>query len=187
MIEVELAEEIQQKKKLNVEAANTKTEIVIDKVDSALALIDEVETSFTSQLLPGSSVTGFGGATLSNIPGTAAFNLEKTVDTIKANLGFQELTNMRASSPTGGALGQVSERELGFLQSVVASLELGQDSEQLVSNLKKVKQHMLNWKKAVEDDFNSSKPSDNNSTDDSTVRRIKLDATGKVVSDTGAQ
>ena len=45
---------------------------------------------------------------------------------------------MRAASPTGGALGQVSERELGFLQSVIGSLEQSQGREQFLENLGRV-------------------------------------------------
>ena len=42
---------------------------------------------------------------------------------------------MRDASPTGGALGQVSERELGFLQSVFGSLDQSQTAEELQYNL----------------------------------------------------
>ena len=38
---------------------------------------------------------------------------------------------MRDASPTGGALGQVSERELGYLQSVLGSLEQSQTADEL--------------------------------------------------------
>ena len=42
---------------------------------------------------------------------------------------------MRDNSPTGGALGQVSEWELVLLQSVLGSLEQAQTKEQFVYNL----------------------------------------------------
>ena len=42
---------------------------------------------------------------------------------------------MRDASPTGGALGQVSERELGFLQSVFGSLDQSQSAEELAYNI----------------------------------------------------
>ena len=63
-------------------------------------------------------------------------NLRSTVDTIKANLGFQELKKMRFESPTGGALGQVAVMEIKFLQQTIASLETDQGEGQLDSNLK---------------------------------------------------
>lgn len=93
--------------------------------------------------------SGIIGKGLEQIPGSPAYDLARAVDTIKANLGFQELQAMRDASPTGGALGQVTERELAFLQSTVASLELGQSQKQLKANLEKVKQHYENWLEAV--------------------------------------
>jgi hypothetical protein len=42
---------------------------------------------------------------------------------------------MRDSSPTGGALGQVTERELALLQSVAGTLDQAQSAEQLMQNL----------------------------------------------------
>jgi len=74
-------------------------------------------------------------ATTSSIPGTPAYDLSQTLQTVKANIGFDALNAMRQSSPTGGALGQVSERELGYLQSVLSSLEQAQSPSQLQENL----------------------------------------------------
>lgn len=52
---------------------------------------------------------------------------------------------MRRESPTGGALGQVAVMELQMLQSVLSSLDAGQDSDMLTKNLKKVKTHYQNF------------------------------------------
>ena len=57
---------------------------------------------------------------------------------INALIGFGELNAMRAASPTGGALGQVSERELTYLQSVAASLDPDQSQEQYLRQWQKV-------------------------------------------------
>ena len=59
-------------------------------------------------------VTGMAGAAMEGIPGSAAHDVSKLVDTLKASIGFDALNRMRQNSPTGGALGQVSERELAF-------------------------------------------------------------------------
>ena len=69
------------------------------------------------------------------VPGTAAHDLDRRIDTLKAMIGFNALNEMRANSPTGGALGNVTERELALLQSTVASLELSQSREQFLENL----------------------------------------------------
>lgn len=82
--------------------------------------------------------TGILGRVMSGIPGTAAYNLDKKLDTLRANIGFSELSKMRAASPTGGALGAVSERENMLLQSVLGSFDQGQDVDQLKGNLDRV-------------------------------------------------
>ena len=65
-------------------------------------------------------------------------NLNAFLTTIRANSGFDELQAMRDSSPTGGALGQVSEREIDFLQALKANLSRTQSPEILKQNLKDV-------------------------------------------------
>ncbi len=83
--------------------------------------------------------TGLPGQVLQNVGGTDARNLRGDLDRIKANIGFEELNKMRRESPTGGALGQVTERELQFLQSVQGALDQAQTPEQLDKMLYEVK------------------------------------------------
>jgi len=78
---------------------------------------------------------GVGGAVLRGIPGSPARDLQATLDTILANLGFQELQDMRDSSKTGGAVGQLAVRELELMQALKANLEQEQSVEQLKANL----------------------------------------------------
>ena len=78
--------------------------------------------------------TSFGGL-LKSVPGTDAHKLGNLLQTIKGNIGFDYLQKMRQDSPTGGALGQVSNQELSTLQSVFGSLEQTQKAEDLKYNL----------------------------------------------------
>ncbi len=119
------------------DTAKMKAQIVTQAVDEALA-----------QLGPMSS--GLPGQVMGMVPGTNAYNLEATLDTIKANIGFNELQAMRQASPTGGALGQVAVRELDMLQSTIASLKRGQSEANLRNGLEKVKRHYGAWKEAVD-------------------------------------
>jgi len=119
------------------EAVKGKLKIVSDTVDEALK-----GTGFFT--------TGMTGSVLSGIPGTSAFDMEGTINTILANLGFNELQAMRNASPTGGALGQVAVRELDMLQSTLASLRMGQSKTKQVASLKKIKEHYDNWMKTLE-------------------------------------
>lgn len=84
------------------------------------------------------------GSYLNLIPGTDATDLSADLDTIGGNLAFDRLQQMRDASPTGGALGSITEKELALLQSTVASLNQRQSPEKLRANLEKVAQHYQN-------------------------------------------
>lgn len=99
----------------------------------------------TAQSQVGYSSTGLAGTLTGWLGGTPAKNLATTVDTIKSNLAFSELQKMRDNSPTGGALGQVSEGEEKLLSSTVASLDTSQSPAQLTKNLRLVQQHYVNY------------------------------------------
>lgn len=90
--------------------------------------------------MAGAWTTGFVGAKLEDLQGTPAHDLKMLLQSIKSNVGFDKLQQMRDNSPTGGALGQVTELELGLLQSVYGALEQSQTKEQFVYNLQRLKQ-----------------------------------------------
>jgi len=98
--------------------------IVEDNIFRALDIIKESPKTTTGM-----------GSYLSNIPGTDAKSLKERLGSIKANIGFDYLQAMREASPTGGALGNVSDKELQGLQSVFGSLEQSLDAEELTYNL----------------------------------------------------
>lgn len=80
----------------------------------------------------------------------SATDLERTLDTVKANLGFDRLQQMRNESKTGGALGQVAVKELDRLEASRASLDRAQSPEQLKKNLDNVYEAYSRWKAAAE-------------------------------------
>lgn len=96
---------------------------------------------------------GFFGPAFSAVPGTPAADLQATIQTIQANIGFDELQAMRDASPTGGALGQISEREIAFLQSLIANLENSQSPEQLRENLEIIRRESKSSLKRVREAF----------------------------------
>jgi len=108
----------------------------------AAGIINTIDTAL-SQV--GGSTAGLGGVVMKKLAGSEAVDLEANLETIQANLGFDQLQAMRDASPTGGALGQVSERELIALQSTVASLKQEQSPDQLRANIEKIKKHYQNW------------------------------------------
>lgn len=94
--------------------------------------IDKIQDKLKTTTLP---VAGFVGGNLAQIKGTNAYSVKALVDTIKANIGFETLAQMRKESPTGGALGQVSNQEIGFLQATLANLDQGQTTEDFEAQL----------------------------------------------------
>jgi GH24 family phage-related lysozyme (muramidase) len=60
---------------------------------------------------------------LPNWPGGEAANTDARVQTLKSQIAFSVLQAMRDASKTGGALGAVSEKELGLLENNLAGLD----------------------------------------------------------------
>lgn len=88
-----------------------------------------------------------------NLPaGTAAFDLAANVGTIDANSAFAALQEMRNNSPTGGALGNVTEMELKLLKSQIANLDPNQSQEQFLQNLATARQAYLDMLRRVDPD-----------------------------------
>lgn len=110
-------------------AAATSGNIVTEDIDRALAKIGAK---------PGIT-TGFVGNLLTNLPGSAASDTAELIGTIKANSSMDKLNQMRQQSPTGGALGSVTEGEEKLLADTLGSLDQVQSSPQLIYNLRRVK------------------------------------------------
>lgn len=88
------------------------------------------------------------GSTLASIPGSQARNFKAQLDTLKANIAFGELTKMREASKTGGALGQVSDREEQLLSSVLGSLDPGQSPDVLRGQLQQIEDSLTRFHQA---------------------------------------
>ena len=93
---------------------------------------------------------------LSGVPGTPRENMNEALAPIIANIGFDKLQAMREASPTGGALGQVSNIELAALQKSLASLSLNQTAESFYANVLKVQRHYQNMIKLMSADGSES-------------------------------
>lgn len=92
----------------------------------------------------GPTTTGIPGAVLAGVPGSDRKALAGYLDTLKSNLGFDKLAEMRANSPTGGALGNVSNIELGLLTSAWGSLDPDQPPEVLRENMLNIQTRLQN-------------------------------------------
>lgn len=104
------------------------------------------------------SMTAGWGAAMQFVPGSDGMALRDRLTTIKANIGFDKLQQMRAASPTGGALGQVAVQELVALQSSLGSLNQWSNPEVLRANLQKIKMHYTNFLEAQRKSMQNKEP-----------------------------
>lgn len=131
-------QEQQQKGAAAAESTVTSSGIVLDEVKG---LTKDIKNQKTADPVTGTlgAIVGEKGGVLA--AGSARKTAEARIQTIKANIGFDRLNQMRAESPTGGALGNITEQELAFLQSVLGSIDLGQKDTQILANLKRLENH----------------------------------------------
>jgi hypothetical protein len=117
-----------------------KADRTIEKVVDVLPLVKD-------------GTTGVMQAVRGGLPGALGGDprqLRQAVKSLQANFGFDTLQQMRAASKTGGALGQVSERELDLLVNALESIDIEGDDEVLLENLNKVIEHYENYKSEIE-------------------------------------
>jgi|DEB0MinimDraft_3_1074331.scaffolds.fasta_scaffold01324_11 hypothetical protein len=126
------------------QAAAAEAELAADKAETAenteavqyMVLQDDVARALA--LAQNESAVGFIGAKSAFIEGTPAYNLRQTLLGIEANIAFDSLNQMRAASETGGALGNVTERELALLAATYGSIDPNQSGSILQYNLKRL-------------------------------------------------
>jgi hypothetical protein len=84
-------------------------------------------------------VTGWSGYLGSWIPGSDIREVGQSLASIKTKIGIDKLSEMRASSPTGAALGNVTEEENRMLQKAMGALDQPGSSKMLVHNLRRAR------------------------------------------------
>lgn len=126
------------------DAGNT----VVTTAGVVLNNIDAIQDKLKNSMLP---VAGFSGSQFKKIPGTSAYDVNALTTTIKANIGFDRLQRMRMESPTGGALGNVSNQELESLQATLGNLDQSQSQKQFEEQLQIIENMYL----SIIEKFNS--------------------------------
>ncbi len=136
---------------LEVNAAGAKKQAELDaekqfnapiakqKILGSLAGMKNLNEDLDRAIKNTTGLTAGLGSLTSAIAGSPAADLKATLDTIQADAAFGALQQMRDNSPTGGALGAVSEKELALLMSAQAALAQSQSPAQLKYNLKRYK------------------------------------------------
>ena len=78
-------------------------------------------------------------------------NYKAQIDTLKGNIIPAALSAMREASKTGGALGQVSDREGAWLSASLGALDMAQSPKAAIEQLKLIEESFDRWIKAVDD------------------------------------
>lgn len=106
------------------------------------------------------AASGFGGELISGVPGTQAANAKAILDKLKNRSFVANINEMRAASPTGAAVGAVTEREGARFENLIASLSQAQTYDQLKRQLVELDNFLLETssatKNAYEQDFGSN-------------------------------
>jgi len=111
--------------------------------DAALAQIQQtIQNARQAQRLSreGWFTTGFGAGAAHRVApgGSSQADLQALLSQIGSNTAFDRLQRMRDMSPTGGALGQVSNIELELLKNSIASLDVTQSDDQFQRNMQNI-------------------------------------------------
>ena len=95
-------------------------------------MIDLVENQ-----TPTNAITGKARALnpMTDMPGSALNTYRGLKANVGADIGFERLQQMRAASKTGGALGQVSEKELELLIATLGSMDENMEESVLLDKL----------------------------------------------------
>jgi len=103
-------------------------------------------------------LTGISGLVYGRTPAVTkdARAAQALYDSIVARGGFSELQSMRAASPTGGALGNVSNQEGQYLRDAWAAINRTQDTADLKANLLKAAGQARDSKDRIKEAFDAT-------------------------------
>jgi hypothetical protein len=141
---------------ISAEKDIAKTKLQFEKMDNVLNAIDsflvynekgEIElTELGNAITASGTLEALGEKGMRLIGNPIQNTAMAKLKLIQANLGFDELQKMRDASPTGGALGQVSEKELGLLINAQKALEEGMTPEAFALELDRLRTGLLEFK-----------------------------------------
>ena len=100
----------------------------------------------------GAAVRMFPEWVQANIAGDTV-ELTGLIQTVEADVAFSRLQQMRIDSPTGGALGNVSNEELNLLKSALAKLNPNMKADAFLRQLDEVKFH---YQKIIDEAFDTT-------------------------------
>jgi hypothetical protein len=141
-------EKLSAKNKRQIVSNLNKSNLVSTNISEALKLVSPKTTGAIGEATRMAPLSG----------GSDAAALASYVDTIKANIGFEQLNAMRQESPTGGALGNVAVKELDFLQASLGNLNPNLSADVLKKNLEAVQTHYTNFMTELQKEMDAKFP-----------------------------
>jgi hypothetical protein len=136
------------------EAARPKAELAFRTFDETTdALIADIK-----KLRDHKGLAGITGPVYGRTPSVTeeSTNAQAILDKILARGGFQELANLRQSSPTGGALGNITDTENKYLRQAFGALNQTQSTKYFKGSLDQVISDLENAKSRVKDAYEST-------------------------------
>jgi hypothetical protein len=114
-------------------------EMTLPKLEGAVGAFESKSNNFDRLIdeaaaLVSPYTTGYGSL-LDRMPASEARALAGVVESLQATLGFDALQEMRANSPNGSSLGQVTDFENRRLSSTITNLDTGVDGSTFLERL----------------------------------------------------
>ena len=101
---------------------------LVDARDAAQSLLNNAKEL--------KAISGLTGPAMARLPGTDAYTGAAKLENLQTRSFVSEIQKMRAASPTGGAVGSVTEKEMAALSNIQASLKSGLKEAELRKQLK---------------------------------------------------
>ena len=157
--DVETTERGEEKRKAKLETSYPKAKAAVTSMSESLQdSIDNID-SLLKDPEGIEAITGKTGAAYKDLPDwmkafwPTAARAQSALNQINARAIFDELSKMRQESPTGGALGQVTEKEEAYLKSAAAQLDQAQSTQDFTAALERFKRQVRSSKENVETAF----------------------------------
>jgi hypothetical protein len=147
-----------------------------NRANTTQGMRDTVTDTITSEAekarsLIGGATTGAGGWLLGNLPFSDAADMYRHVGSLKSIAAAENLQQMRAMSPTGGALGNASDADIKLLQDKAGALDPASPRfPEMLDDYEKTLLRIVHGPEAGDAIFNQSRP--NAKADSGSIPRI---------------
>lgn len=128
---------------LEMEQALKTRETQGGRKETATDVITNAASEARKLIKSGTMTTGTIGRIASNLTESDAAELRRQVDVLKSNATIENLTAMRQASPTGGALGSVTEKEGAMLAAAAGAIDPNAGKDQVEKQLENYERTLL--------------------------------------------